>query len=126
MKEESSVFAGREALVAAVLERHCSAEERVRHPAWAWQGSGRFATAEVLQPQRYRHKTLIGPGAESTLLPPPFVRRLFFDFRTHFKVIITNQTAFFILMFNVSRLPRTGTDDFHIGRNIILAIRLHR
>ena len=48
MKEVSSVFAGREALVAAVLERHCSAEERVRHPAWAWQGSGRFATAEVL------------------------------------------------------------------------------
>ena len=47
MKEESPVFAGREALVAALLERHRSAEERVRHPAWAWQGTGLFATAEV-------------------------------------------------------------------------------
>lgn len=47
MKEESPVVAGREALVAALLERHRSAEERVRHPAWAWQGTGLFATAEV-------------------------------------------------------------------------------
>ena len=47
MREESPVFAGREALVAALLERHRSAEERVRHPAWAWQGTGLFATAEV-------------------------------------------------------------------------------